>query len=71
MLKGPLDKYLIKDFYNLNKVGKEPKSKLEVIAKGVKVAIKSTLKYIKKYVSATPETGDEGSKYHKESNRKW
>ena len=42
MLKGPLNKYLIKDFYNLNKVGKEPKSKLEVIAKGVKVAIKST-----------------------------
>lgn len=69
MLKESSKKYMIDNFYNLNKKG--PESKLEVIVNGVKVAIKSTLKYIKKYVSATPETGDEGSKYHKESNKKW
>jgi len=69
MLKGSLKKYTIDNFYNLNK--KEPESKLEVIANGVKVIIKSTFNYLKKYVSATPEMGDEGSKYHKESNRRW
>ncbi len=63
MLKRPLDKYLIKDFYNLNKVGKEPKSKLEVIANGVNIAVKSTLNYLKKYVHSTPEIGDEANPY--------
>ncbi len=61
MLKGPLDKYFIGNHYNLNKVGKEPKSRLEVIANGTKVVIKSTLNYLKKYVHSTPEIGDEAN----------
>ncbi len=59
MLKGSSKKYMIDNFYNLNK--KEPESKLEVIANGVNVAIKSTFNYLKKYVSATPEIGDEAN----------
>jgi len=61
MLKGPLDKYFIDNLYNLNKVGKEPKSKLEIIANGVNIAVKSTLNYLKKYIHSTPEIGDEAN----------
>ena len=71
MLKGPLDKYFIGNLYNLNKVGKEPKSKLEVIANSVKIIMKSTFNYLKKYGSATPEMGDHGSPYYKEKDKRW
>jgi len=67
--KKPLENYVLNA--QNSKVQSTEESKLECIAKGVKGAIKSTLNYLKKYVSATPEMGDEGSKYHKNNNGKW